>query len=96
MTVRTTIVIVASLIAAVSTAAADAPQPTPRLYLGSLDALSHQDFSASAAAASDTLLVVALATPLALEPRPRRHRHRPPAPRLQRRRRRPVAWSRPR
>lgn len=67
MTVRTTIVIVASLIAAVSTAAADAPQPTPRLYLGSLDALSHQDFSASAAAASDTLLVVALATPLALE-----------------------------
>lgn len=57
--------VAAATLVVAGTASAD--EPAPRLYLGSLDALSHQDFSASAAAVSDTTLAVALATPLALE-----------------------------
>ncbi len=48
--------------------AADASDaPVPRLYLGSFDALSHDDFSQTAAAASDAMLVLGLSAPLLLE-----------------------------
>lgn len=55
----------AVLVATVAPAAAE--EPTPHLYFGSLDELSHDDFSRTASRTSDVLLAVGLAAPVALD-----------------------------
>jgi membrane-associated phospholipid phosphatase len=70
MIVRPLLTAILLVALAARAAAADEPPPPPpqpKLYFGALDALSHEDFSASAAAASDTLLALGLAAPIILE-----------------------------
>ena len=67
MIVRRLLPLALILLAASPAAAEDEVALEPRLYFGSLDELSHDDFSSSASAASDVLLVLGLTAPIALE-----------------------------
>lgn len=67
MIVRRTLLAFALVAVTASSAAADEPPLSPRLYFGALDELSHDDFSRSASRTSDVLLALGVAAPVALD-----------------------------
>lgn len=66
MNVRALFGLVAFIVASSATPAA-ADELSPRLYFGSLDELSHDDFSQTASSTSDALLLLGVTAPLVLE-----------------------------
>ncbi len=61
------ILIIALTAVALATTPAVADELKPSLYFGSLDELSHDDFSSTASSVSDALFVVGLTAPIVLE-----------------------------
>jgi membrane-associated phospholipid phosphatase len=67
MIVRHLLITLAALGVLAGAGTAHADEPKPSLYFGNFDALTHEDFSASAAELSDTLLMLGMTAPIILE-----------------------------